>query len=162
MPANHFQAMQRVLGREREELITQLRAEGHTFAEIGRRLDISRELAGRIWRRAVSRAPIANVREWRESELELIGTAIRELFEIARNPNAAFKERVAAYDSICRWDERRAKAIGSDAIVKREVTVLTEDTIGAAIRKLQGDMLLQAKEAGVEMPPLQSRRELTA
>lgn len=50
--------------------------------------------------------------------------------------------------------ERRSKLLGLDRPEKKEVTVLTQDTVAAAIEKLNAEMELKARQAGVDLSEL--------
>jgi hypothetical protein len=52
--------------------------------------------------------------------------------------------------------ERRAKLMGLDRPEKKEITVLTKDTVAAAIERLNAEMAAKAKNAGVDLSELDS------
>jgi DNA-binding CsgD family transcriptional regulator len=157
---NHQTGLTRVKAREREETVTQLRAEGNTFEEIGRRLGIRRQTATTIWERAVSRVPVANINQVRADQVALIDTATRELFVIARDTKAANKDRVEAWNSLCKWAERRSKLLGLDSPARKEINVLSADTVKDATRRLQAELTLRARAAGIELSALPAYAEV--
>lgn len=139
---------------ERESQVVQWVSEGMTLTEVGRRLGVTQQRASQIWYRALDRIPAANVAQCRANQQELIKTATRELFEIIRNPQASYTARVLALTALRGWADREAKLMGADMPARSEITHLSESTVDAAIRELQGEMMVRAAEAGVDLPAL--------
>jgi DNA-binding CsgD family transcriptional regulator len=137
---------------EREATVIQMVAEHMTHTEIARRMGVSRQRVEQIWKRGIERLPIANLNEHRTNQLQLIMTAIRELLVIARNPAVSPRTRVEAWSTIRGWVEREARLLGTDAIQRREISVVTTDAVDAAIHDLEAELALQAARAGIALP----------
>jgi hypothetical protein len=120
---------------ERRAQVVRMRSARLSFAEIGRRLDITAQRAGVIYRQALMDVPKANVDEHRAEELEFIDLATNRLLTIAMDSAVTPRTRVEAWSAIRGWAERKAKLLGLDAPTKHEV--LTIDGIEAEIRRLE-------------------------
>jgi hypothetical protein len=103
---------------------------------------------------AVLRAyPRDDVEDMRNLELDRIEKTARAL----EDHIASGGDRVVRAAEV--WNklsERRAKLMGLDRPEKKEITVLTKDTVAAAIERLNAEMAAKAKNAGVDLSELDS------
>jgi hypothetical protein len=120
---------------ERREQVVQLKRTKLSFAEIGRRLGISGQRAGQLYKEALAQIPWMAVEEHRLEALELYDTAIHQLMKIAMATTTAPKIKVDAWVAIKGYEDRRAKLLGTDAPARHEV--ITLDLIDAEIRALE-------------------------
>lgn len=142
---------------DREEQMIKWQSEGCTVSEMARRMGITRQRAGTLWARALERRPTVHLEQYRQSQKELIDAMKVRLLTIIDHPSwdsVSPRTRVEAGSVIIRLMEREAKLTGIDAVVRREITVMTEDTVDAAIRSLSGELALKAQEAGIALPEL--------
>lgn len=107
----------------REALIIERRADRVPFREIAREVGVSHQRCYQIYQAALERIPASRLDEHRQEECEMADTAVRELLDIARNGDVFPGTRVKAWDSICKWSERKAKLLGLDAPQKREIEI---------------------------------------
>jgi hypothetical protein len=84
-----------------------------------------------------------------------------ELDKLEKTARALEKQIAAGGDRVVRaaevWNkisERRSKLMGLDRPEKKEITVLTKDTVAAAIEKLNAEMEAKARQAGVDLTEL--------
>lgn len=121
---------------ERRAQVVQLKRTKLSFAEIGRRLGITGQRAGQLYREALAQVPRMAVEEHRVEELELYDTAIHQLMRIATSQDQTVTPRtkVEAWTAIRGFAERKAKLLGLDAPSKHEVISL--DAIDAEIAEL--------------------------
>jgi hypothetical protein len=123
---------------ERRAQVVRMRSARLSFAEIGRRLNITAQRAGVIYRQALQEIPRADVDEHRAEELEFIDLAVNRLLTIAMGKEVSARTRVEAWNAIRGWTERKAKLLGLDAPTKH--AVLTMDGIEAEIRLLEREI----------------------
>jgi hypothetical protein len=121
---------------ERRAQVVQLKRTKLSFAEIGRRLGITGQRAGQLYREALAQVPRMAVEEHRVEELELYDTAIHQLMRIAssQDPTVTPRTKVEAWTAIRGFAERKAKLLGLDAPARHEVISL--DAIDAEIAEL--------------------------
>jgi hypothetical protein len=102
---------------------------------------------------AVMRAyPRDDVEDMRNLELDKLEKTARALEEQI----AAGGDRVVRAAEV--WNkisERRSRLMGLDRPEKKEITVLTKDTVAAAIEKLNAEMEAKARQAGVDLTALE-------
>jgi hypothetical protein len=125
--------------RQREAHAVDLRAEGLTYAEIGARLGVSRQMATRVVSRGLRALP-------RESATELVALqdAQLDLLWAAMFPRAA--EGNPRHAVVClRVLERRARLHGLDQPTKLEVGMSVEE-VDALDREIE--QLLAARDGG--------------
>ena len=127
---------------EREALIIERRADSVPFRAIAAEIGISTARAHQIFHEACNRIPAEQLNTIRVRSRDLADRAINNLLKIAENPNNSPHSRVAAWTEIRNYDESQRKLFGADAPVRKEITVLTDDVIDNAIRKLTEEMEL--------------------
>jgi Sigma-70, region 4 len=154
MPATKYNTRRLPEVIAREQQVIAWVGECVPFTEIANRMGVTEQRVRQIHKRGLLRFPAANVEEHRTIQLERIHTAIREMFELARNPKASYTARALLYGGIKAWSDREAKLMGLDMPTRSEVKVVTESTIDAAIHDLQAEMALQAQQAGIPLPEL--------
>ena len=123
---------------ERRAQVVQLKRTKLSFAEIGRRIGITGQRAGQLYREALAQVPRMAVEEHRVEELELYDTAIHQLMRIATDTTVTPRTRVEAWTSIRGFAERKAKLLGLDSPAKFEVISL--DAIDAKIIELTREL----------------------
>jgi hypothetical protein len=137
----------------REAFIIEQRTHRVSFAKIGAELGITPQRVHQIFEKARDRIPAARLADLRAEESELLDQVIAGLLEIAHKGNSEHA-RVQAFLGIIHASESKRKLFGADAPMRKEITVLTEDAVDAAIRKLNEEhaaFLAQAKDAGVDI-----------
>lgn len=147
-------AQRQIAVAERYAQVTAWYADGHTFVEIGRMLGgLSPQRAHQLYQRALATLPAPGINQHRATQQELIRTGIRELLTIARRPNGSDRTKVEAWSGIGKLMEREAKLLGLDAPMRKEITVLTEDAVDNAMRKLAEEhnaLAAEAQAAGMD------------
>lgn len=131
----------------REARIFELREQRVSFANIGKELGITRQRVTQIYNAARDRIPASRLADLRAESTELIDEAIRDLLDIARDKSISPRTRVEAWNSIRGFDESLRKLYGADAPMRKEITVLTDDVIDSAIKKLTEEMELLDAQA---------------
>lgn len=135
MPATRT-AQQRAEERAaRVKRIVDMRRLRMTFAEIGRREEISEQRAWMIYKQALRAIPAASLAEHRTEECTLIDDAIRNLLPLAMDRSKP-RTAVEAWNGIARWAERKAKLLGLDAPLRVEVS----DAVDAEIARLAAEL----------------------
>jgi hypothetical protein len=132
----------------RKGRIVELRRTRMPWDAIGAVFDISAQRAYQIYKQACSDYPNLQVNEHREEQRELADRAVNALLAIAESedPGVSWRTRVEAWNSIRGWCEHQSKLLALYAPVRKEVTVLTEDAVDAALRKLAEDHDAKVRE----------------
>lgn len=134
---------------EREALIFKRREERVSFTAIAAELGISHQRVHQIFNAARDRIPAGRLADLRAEESELADRAIANLLEIAENdtinprtghPMVSPHARVEAWNAIRGFSESKRRLFGADAPLRKEITVLTDDVVDAAIKKLTDEM----------------------
>lgn len=99
----------------RREQVVQMRRARLSFAEIGRRMNITGQRAGQLYRAALADIPRQAINEHQVEELELIDTAVNRLMAIAADASVSPRTRVEAWSSVRGWAERKARLMGLDS-----------------------------------------------
>lgn len=139
---------------EREQIVVERRAARVPFRAIAAELGISLSRAHQIFTEACNRIPAEAVHTIRVESSDLHDRAIRDLLSIAENPQISPRTRVEAWAQVRSFDESHRKLMGADAPVRKEVTIISDDTVNQAIAELTKEMMLlegQAKEAGIDL-----------
>lgn len=131
--------------RKREQVV-QMRRARLSFAEIGKRLGISGQRAGQIYREALAEIPRQAVHEHRMEELELVDTAMNRLMAIAADATVTPRTRVDAWSAIRMWSEHKARLLDLYPPTKSRVEVVTQDQIEAAIEDLERQITERERE----------------
>jgi 2,4-dienoyl-CoA reductase-like NADH-dependent reductase (Old Yellow Enzyme family) len=142
-------------GTAREAYIIEQRTQRVPFRTIGDNLGISAQRVHQIFEAARDRIPAARLADLRAEEAELADRAIADLL---RRINTLSDEKAHGaaelWNSVRGWSESKRKLFGADAPQRKEITVLTEDAVDAAIRKVNEEhaaLAAQAKAAGMDM-----------
>jgi hypothetical protein len=138
---------------KREAEIVQLKRARVSFAEIGRRYDISDVMAGKIYRAALAKNPLTTMQvdELRLEETDLSDTATRALLQLAMSnetdqqgrPVVSPRTKVEAWNSIRSWSDHKAKLNGLFAPTTFQVSTITE--LDAEIMKLEAQLDARSK-----------------
>jgi hypothetical protein len=120
---------------------------------IAKELGICEQRVSQIFQVARDRLPAARLADMRAEEAELCDRAIAGLLVIATTGKSEHA-RVEAWRAIIFASESKRKLFGADAPMRREVTVLTESVVDAALRKVNEEhaaLVAQAVAAGVDL-----------
>jgi hypothetical protein len=134
---------------EREARIIELRAHSVPFREIAKQVGLSVGRVHEIFHEACNRIPAEQLNTIRVRSRELADMAINDLLKIARDENKSPNARILAWTEIRQTDESQRKLFGADAPQRKEITVLTDDVIDSAIKKLTEEM--EALDAQAEL-----------
>lgn len=132
--------MDPILKAQREARVIELRARRVPWRQIAADVGVSLTRAYQIYEEAVERIPAQKLRTVRQEASDLADAAINDLLVIARDVKNSANARVLAWTEIRQQMESIRKLFGADAPARKEVTVLTDDTVDAAIRKLSAEM----------------------
>ena len=138
----------------REALIIERRASRVSFQKIGDEIGLSAPRVHEIFQEVQNRIPAQRIGDLRAEESDLADRAIANLLEIAENTNVSPRTRAEAWNSIRGWSESKRKLFGVDAPTRREITVVSNETIDMAIVELTKEMAAmeaQAKAAGIKV-----------
>lgn len=138
---------------QREAFIIEQRTKRVPLRTIGAQLGISPQRVHQIFEAARDRIPAARLADLRAEESELLDQVIAGLLEIATNGKSEHA-KVQAWLGIIHASESKRKLFGADAPMRKEITVLTEDAVDAALRKLNEEhaaLVAQAQAAGVDV-----------
>lgn len=141
---------------KREERILELRSQRVSFPQIAAELGVTKQRVHQIFEKARNRIPASRLADLRAEECELADNAIAALLTIAKddrinpktgNPMVSPHARVEAWNGIRGWSESKRRLFGVDAPLRREITVLSDDVVDAAIKQLTDDMELLSSRA---------------
>lgn len=138
---------------ERDALIIQRRSERLSFRVIGEELGIATSTVHHLFHEAVAKIPAEAVHQVRVEESELADRAIMDLLSMAENRQVSPRTRAECWNSIRGWSESKRKLLGADAPTRREITVVSAETVDNAIAELNKEMARmeeQAKAAGIK------------
>lgn len=131
---------------EREARIIELRKSRVSFRDIGNELGISHARAYQIYKNVLDRIPATQLAALRLESNELIERGITNLLEIAESTSVSPRTRVEAWNGVLKFCESQRKLYGVDAPQRKEIAVLTEDTVDKALRKLSEEFDAKARE----------------
>lgn len=120
--------------------VVALRDKSLKFADIAAELGISESYASLLYKNAMLAIPAEKVVQARARELRLVEDSIKELLDLARDEDKTPRVRVDAYKGILGWSEHRARMEGTNAPVKSQVQVISEDAVDQAIRDLEAKL----------------------
>jgi AraC-like DNA-binding protein len=138
---------------EREALIIELHAQSLPWRAIAEQVGVSHTQCQRIFQDARDRLPAERLSDLRTTHHELAQRAIHDLLKIAENPQVSPRTRAEAWNSLRGWSESARKLWGADAPTRREITVVSAETVDNAIAELNKEMARmeeQAKAAGIK------------
>jgi hypothetical protein len=95
--------------------------------------------------------PRDDVEQMRDLELDRIDLACQQLAPAIRAGGMVGVKAIEAWNKL---SERRSKLMGLDKPDRRELTVLSKDTVSAAIEKLNTELTAKAMAAGVDLGDL--------
>lgn len=131
---------------KRKAAIVAARRAREPFDSIAATWGISAPRAHQIYWEAMREIPNQQVAEHREEQRDLADKAINALLAIAEDPDVSARTRVEAWSAIRGWCEHQAKLLALYAPVRKEITVLTEDTVDSAIRELEKEHAEKARQ----------------
>lgn len=124
---------------------------------IAKELGISHQRVSQLFQEVCDEIPAARLADMRNEEGELADAAIRDLLSMATNKNVSPRTRAELWGQIRGWSESKRKLFGVDAPTRRELTVVSEDTVNNAIAELNLEiarMDAQAATHGVDTSSL--------
>jgi hypothetical protein len=124
---------------KREALIIERRTDNVPFRKIADEINLSVSRVHQIFNEACARVPSAVIHTLRVQSSELADRAINNLLVIAEDKKVHPRTRTETWTTIRGWSESLRKLHGVDAPTRREVTVVTEDVVDAALRKASED-----------------------
>ena len=113
---------------EKRATVMELRNRGWTFDQIGNQLGVSAKRAHTIYQEALDEYPVPHIDEHRQRQMALMNAAVRELLEIARDPETSPRTRVEAWNSLKGWSDAERKMLGID-VPERHVHMTLEDAL---------------------------------
>lgn len=133
---------------QRKRAIVAAKRAHEPFDAIAATHGISISRAHQIYWAALKEIPAGEVAQHRQEQQELSDRAINRLLAIAESDDAdvSWRTRVEAWSSIRGWAEHKAKLLATYAPQRKEVTVLTEDTVDAALREVAEQHAARARE----------------
>lgn len=131
---------------QREALIVERRAHSVPFRAIADEVGLSVTRTHEIFNEACARVPAAAVHSLRVQLSELADRGIADLLKIAESGRVSDRSRVEAWRAVLAWSESLRKLYGADAPSRREITVITDDVVDAALRAASEEF-----EAGVRV-----------
>jgi len=153
-------AMDTMEASAREARIIELRSQRLSYRKIAAEVGLSHQRVVQIFEAARDRIPAERLADLRAEEAELADRAIQKLLLIAENDtynertgshNVSPRTRVEAWGHIRMWSESKRKLFGADAPTRREITVVTEETIDREMRRLNEQIAaLDARPATTE------------
>lgn len=152
--ATPHQRTSSVSAAQREALIIKLRADHVPVRLIAEQLGLSQQRVSQIHQAACERIPAAALHTVRTEAAALADRAIRDLLVIAENPQISPRTRAECWGQVRGWSESLRRLMGADAPMRREITVISDDAINAAIKALNDEMMIldaHAKELGVQV-----------
>lgn len=139
---------------EREAIVVERRACNTPFRVIAAELGLSVSRTHNIFKEACDRIPAEAVHTVRVQSSDLYDRAVHDLLKIAENPQVSPRTRAEAWGQIRGWNESFRKLMGADAPQRREISVVSGETIDNAIMELTKEMAAmeaQAQAAGIKV-----------
>lgn len=130
---------------ERESYIIQQRINRVSFRDIALKLGVSHTRVMQIFAEVRDRIPAQHLAHLRAEEAELADKAITNLLTIAENEKVRPSSRIEAWRCICVWSAHKSALFGAFAPTRKEITVLTEDVVDAALRKASEEFEASAR-----------------
>jgi hypothetical protein len=123
---------------ERRREVVHLHADlGWTFDRIGEHLGVTKQSVWKVWRKAQdSMGGEETIKQYRRDAVHRAELRIAELLGEARKPGTAGKSFADIYGRIINAEEHLAKLLGTYMPVRREVNIITNDTLDAEIQRL--------------------------
>jgi methylphosphotriester-DNA--protein-cysteine methyltransferase len=137
---------------ERESIVVERRSSNVPFRVIAAELGLSVARVHGIFKEACDRIPAEAVHTVRVQSSDLYDRAVNDLLKIAENPQVSPRTRAEAWNAIRGWNESFRKLMGADAPQRREISVVSGETIDNAIMELTKEMAAmeaQAQAAGI-------------
>lgn len=141
----------RIDAAERRAQVIALRRQRYTFDDIGRALGISRQRAHQLYLDVLRSIPAPDLEAHRAEELELIDDACRGLLKITADAGADVRDRVAAWDVLCKWADRKARLLGLDAPPRIRIEVLDEEVLQAIAERMDREAGQLGLEAAAQV-----------
>lgn len=131
---------------KRKAAIVAARRAREPFDAIAATWGISAPRAHAIYWEAMREIPNQQVAEHREEQRDLADKAVNALLAIAEDPDVSARTRVEAWSAIRGWCEHQAKLLALYAPMRKEITVLTEDAVDAALREVAEQHAARTRE----------------
>lgn len=130
----------------RKRAIVAARRAREPFDAIGATHGITAQRANQIYWAALKEIPNQDVVQHRAEESELIDRATSALLAIAEDPDVSARSRIEAWSAVRGWCEHKARLLGLNAPVRREVTVLSESVVDQALAEVAAEHARKAAE----------------
>ncbi len=141
-------------GQEQRAEIIRLRRQRLPFAEIGRRLGITGQRCGQLYKQALAEIPRQQVEEHRAEELQELEYLAKSALDVLHRRHVTISNGrvvsmdgkpisddgpvLAAIDRLLKIQERKSRLLGLDAPARHEVVTL--DAIDAEISRLASQL----------------------
>jgi hypothetical protein len=147
-------AERQLLAAQRRTAIVQMHTvQKMTFEAIGAQLGITPQGAHAAWKKALADMPQPQLIEYRTEAVRFCDQMVSELLIICRHPDTTARSTAELHRQVCSWEERKAKLLGLDQPVRKEITVLTEDVVDAALRKAEqehNEFVAMVRSTGID------------
>lgn len=131
---------------QRKRAIVQARRAREPFDSIGATHGITPQRANQIYWAALKEIPNQDVVQHRAEEAELIDRATSALLAIAEDPDVHARSRIEAWSAVRGWCEHKARLLGLNAPVRREITVLSESVVDQALAEVAAQHEAKVRE----------------
>jgi len=125
-----------------------------TFEEVGARLGVTKQRAFQIWAEALRTLPAPKLEQYRQEEIRFYDQMIKELLVVAHNPFTKTRDLGDIHNQLNKWCERKAKLLGLDSPVRRELNVITSDSIDREIQRLQSELATEVQNLRAQGIPI--------
>jgi hypothetical protein len=118
-----------------------------TFQQIGDECGFSKQRAFTVWTEALRKLPAPNLEQHRTDAIQFTDQMVTELLTLARRPNESARTIAELHRQINGWEEHKARLLGSYQPQRREVQVISGDTIDRSIAELTARMNIDIEMA---------------
>lgn len=129
----------------RDAEIVRLRADGIDPRVIADRYGVTVSRISQIWTKALRDMPTRAVEERRNEADEFCTRMIGKLTPLLDDDSVAARTKAEISRAINLWEQRRAALLGLDQPRRREVEIITADTIDRAMRDLTVEVTADAE-----------------
>jgi hypothetical protein len=129
----------------RDAEIVRLRADGIDPRVIADRYGVTVSRISQIWTKALRDMPARAVEERRNEADEFCTRMIGKLTPLLDDDSVAARTKAELSRAINLWEQRRAALLGLDQPRRREVEIITADTIDRAMRDLTAEVTADAE-----------------
>lgn len=131
---------------QRKKAIVAARRDHESFDSIGATHGISAARAHQVFWAALSEIPGQEVGQYRQEQVDLVDRAVHRLMMIAEDDDVSPRSRIEAWSAIRGWAEHLARLMGLNSPTRREISVLSESVVDAALAKAAEDHAAKVRE----------------